>query len=287
MKVIGPLVRSDGVWRERVGRVPSSDSVDPGLRVFPRTDDARLGPGADRQGLGRADGASRIRTVRRARRRLGCVHHAAVGAARAGATCSASTATCPGPFRQISWQGRFAGEPPPAGLSGDEMHAYEQLADFYTKHLGYAVEMANRPQTLYALIDSPVGLAAWILDHDKDSYEMIAPAFFGHPGGLSRDDVLDNITMYWLTKTAHLVGSPLLGEQARLLQRRGRDHPGRRERISARDLYGAAELVGESVSKTRLLQAARRGRALRRLGTAATFSEDVRATFRVVRPASS
>ena len=96
----------------------------------------------------------------------------------------------------------IANAPPPADLSGDELHAYQQLADFYTHHLGYAVEMANRPQTLYALMDSPVGLAAWILDHDKDSYEMIAPAFAGNPGGLSRDDVLDNITMYWLTKTA-------------------------------------------------------------------------------------
>ena len=94
-----------------------------------------------------------------------------------------------------------AGAPPPAELAGDELHAYEQLSDFYTKHLGYAIEMANRPQTLYALTDSPIGLAAWILDHDKDSYEMIAPAFFGNPGGLSRDDVLDNITLYWLTKT--------------------------------------------------------------------------------------
>jgi pimeloyl-ACP methyl ester carboxylesterase len=96
----------------------------------------------------------------------------------------------------------IANAPPPAGLAGDELHAYRQLADFYTHHLGYAVEMANRPETLYGLMDSPIGLAAWILDHDKDSYEMIAPAFFGHPGGLSRDDVLDNITMYWLTKTA-------------------------------------------------------------------------------------
>ncbi len=96
----------------------------------------------------------------------------------------------------------IANAPPPAGLAGDELQAYRQLADFYTHHLGYAVEMANRPETLYGLMDSPVGLAAWILDHDKDSYEMIAPAFFGHPGGLSRDDVLDNITMYWLTKTA-------------------------------------------------------------------------------------
>jgi pimeloyl-ACP methyl ester carboxylesterase len=95
----------------------------------------------------------------------------------------------------------IANAPPPAGLSTDELSAYKQLADFYTHHLGYAVEMANRPQTLYGLLDSPVGLAAWILDHDKDSYEMIAPAFAGNPGGLSRDDVLDNITMYWLTKT--------------------------------------------------------------------------------------
>lgn len=95
-----------------------------------------------------------------------------------------------------------AGKPAPAALSGDELTAYEQLKDFYAHHLGYAVEMTNRPQTLYALMDSPIGLAAWILDHDKDSYEMIAPAFSGNPGGLSRDDVLDNITMYWFSKTA-------------------------------------------------------------------------------------
>jgi pimeloyl-ACP methyl ester carboxylesterase len=95
----------------------------------------------------------------------------------------------------------IAGGNPPAGLSADELHAFEQLKDFYGKHLGYAVEMSNRPQTLYALQDSPIGLAAWILDHDRDSYELIARAFAGNPGGLSRDDVLDNITMYWLTKT--------------------------------------------------------------------------------------
>lgn len=95
----------------------------------------------------------------------------------------------------------IANAPPPAGLAPDELNAYRQLADFYTHHLGYAVEMSNRPQTLYGLMDSPIGLASWILDHDKDSYEMIAPAFSGHPGGLSRDDVLDNITMYWFTKT--------------------------------------------------------------------------------------
>ena len=96
------------------------------------------------------------------------------------------------------------GGPPPSGLSADERHAYDQL-DFFNKHgLGYALEMANRPQTLYGIADSPVGLAAWILDHDIRSYELIARIFDGQPqpGGLTRDDVLDNITAYWLTNTA-------------------------------------------------------------------------------------
>ena len=94
-----------------------------------------------------------------------------------------------------------SGAPAPAGLAPDERHAFEQLSDFYGKHLGYAIEMGNRPQTLYGLNDSPIGLAAWMLDHDRDSYDLIATAFDGHPGGLSRDDVLDNITLYWLTNT--------------------------------------------------------------------------------------
>ena len=62
--------------------------------------------------------------------------------------------------------------------------------------------MSLRPQTLYGLADSPVGLAAWILDHDDRSYKMIARAFDGQIEGLSRDDVLDDITLYWLTNTA-------------------------------------------------------------------------------------
>jgi pimeloyl-ACP methyl ester carboxylesterase len=62
--------------------------------------------------------------------------------------------------------------------------------------------MRTRPQTLYGLVDSPIGLASWILDHDGDSYQLIADAFDGHPGGLTRDDVLDNLTLYWLTNTA-------------------------------------------------------------------------------------
>jgi pimeloyl-ACP methyl ester carboxylesterase len=94
------------------------------------------------------------------------------------------------------------GDPPPSGLSADERHAYDQLDFFYKHGLAYAQEMGNRPQTLYAIADSPVGLAAWMLDHDASSYELIARAFDGHPGGLTQDDVLDNVTLYWLTNTA-------------------------------------------------------------------------------------
>jgi pimeloyl-ACP methyl ester carboxylesterase len=95
-----------------------------------------------------------------------------------------------------------AGGPAPAGLSPEEKHAWDQLDDFYRNGLGYAIEMNNRPQTLYALTDSPIGLAAWMLDHDIRSYQMIARVFDGKTEGLSRDDVLDNITLYWLTNTA-------------------------------------------------------------------------------------
>jgi pimeloyl-ACP methyl ester carboxylesterase len=93
-------------------------------------------------------------------------------------------------------------EPAPAGLSADERNAWDQLDFFYKKGLGYANEMALRPQTLYGLADSPVGLAAWILDHDDQSYKMIARAIDGQPEGLTPDDILDNITLYWLTNTA-------------------------------------------------------------------------------------
>lgn len=94
------------------------------------------------------------------------------------------------------------GGPPPAGLSPDEKYAWDQLVDFYKNGLGYALEMNNRPQTLYAIADSPVGLAAWMLDHDIRSYRMIVRVFDGKPEGLTRDDVLDNVTLYWLTNTA-------------------------------------------------------------------------------------
>jgi pimeloyl-ACP methyl ester carboxylesterase len=94
------------------------------------------------------------------------------------------------------------GEPMPSGLADDERNAYEQLDFFYKKGLGYAQEMANRPQTLYGIADSPIGLAAWMIDHDARSQALMARVFDGESEGLTRDDILDNITLYWLTKTA-------------------------------------------------------------------------------------
>lgn len=95
-----------------------------------------------------------------------------------------------------------AHEPAPTGLGPEEQRAWDQLDDFFRNGVGYAIEMNTRPQTLYALEDSPVGHAAWMIDHDIRSHHLIARVFDGQHEGLTRDDVLDNITLYWLTKTA-------------------------------------------------------------------------------------
>jgi pimeloyl-ACP methyl ester carboxylesterase len=94
------------------------------------------------------------------------------------------------------------GSPLPSDLSPDERRACERLASLYQHGLGYAQEMSNRPQTMYAIADSPVGLAAWMLDHDERSHALIARVFDGQSEGLTRDDVLDNVTLFWLTNTA-------------------------------------------------------------------------------------
>ena len=94
------------------------------------------------------------------------------------------------------------GSPLPSDLSADERRACERLAALYQHGLGYAQEMSTRPQTMYAIEDSPVGLAAWMLDHDDRSYALIARVFDGQSEGLTRDDILDNITLTWLTTTA-------------------------------------------------------------------------------------
>jgi pimeloyl-ACP methyl ester carboxylesterase len=102
-------------------------------------------------------------------------------------------------------------EEAPSGLSADEMVAYERLRFVYQKGIAYDYQMGLRPQTLYGIADSPVGLAAYFLDHDLRSYELISRVFQGHSEGLTRDDVLDNITITWLTNTA-LSGARLYWE---------------------------------------------------------------------------
>jgi len=95
----------------------------------------------------------------------------------------------------------FTGAAAPAGLDDEERQAFDHVSFFYKHGLGYANEMGNRPQTLYGLEDSPIGLAAWIIDHDIWTYKMIARVFDGASEGLTRDDIVDNITLYWLTGT--------------------------------------------------------------------------------------
>ena len=95
----------------------------------------------------------------------------------------------------------FSGAAAPAGLSEDERIAYERLRFVYGKGIGYGFQMGLRPQTLYGIADSPVGLAAYFLDHDARSLELIARVFDGRAEGLTRDDILDNITLTWLTNT--------------------------------------------------------------------------------------
>jgi pimeloyl-ACP methyl ester carboxylesterase len=96
------------------------------------------------------------------------------------------------------------GDPPPSDLSGDELRAYEQLSNFYAKHVAYAQIMSTRPQTLYGLADSPIDLAAFAIDHGDGTGQpgLVGQILAGHPqGDLTRDDILDNLTLYWLTNT--------------------------------------------------------------------------------------
>jgi pimeloyl-ACP methyl ester carboxylesterase/uncharacterized damage-inducible protein DinB len=107
----------------------------------------------------------------------------------------------PGAVPPDVWKAIQSGGLPPSGLSDEETDTFEKLKVFFATDVAYALEMGTRPQTLYGIADSPVGLAAWILDHDMVSYALMARVFDGHAEGLTRDDVLDSITHYWLTNT--------------------------------------------------------------------------------------
>jgi pimeloyl-ACP methyl ester carboxylesterase len=117
----------------------------------------------------------------------------------------------PGIFPNEIDAAAFSGAPAPASLSADEKVAYDRLQFVYQKGIAYGFQMGLRPQTLYGIADSPVGLAAYFLDHDARSYELISRVFQGQAEGLTRDDILDNITITWLTNTA-LSGARLYWE---------------------------------------------------------------------------
>ena len=160
--------------------------------------------------LDRADEAPRIHEIRGAGRRLGRNHHRADG--RAGAAGIAGHSHQHG--ERDSTRHRQAGlfRRTGAGESLGRREARLRAAELrLSKGIGYGFQMGLRPQTLYGIADSPVGLAAYFLDHDARSYEMIARVFAGGSEGLTRDDVLDNITLTWLTNTA-LSGARLYWE---------------------------------------------------------------------------
>jgi quercetin dioxygenase-like cupin family protein len=159
-----------------------------------------------------------------------------------------------------------------------ERAAADTLAAFRASGFGYFLEQATRPHTIgYALLDSPVALAAWMLDHDTDAYYKISRAFVDDQpsGNLTRDHILDNITLYWLTGTAALGGPVLLGERTSTSCRgrgradasRGQD-PGRLHHVPRRDLADSPHLGRELVPDPHLRQRGRQRRPLRRLGGA-------------------
>ena len=202
MKIIDPLTNPTAHGGECSGCLPSRDPVAAGLRLLRQADEARVEPGQHRQSMGGADATPRLHASTWRRVATGATPISEVMALQQPPGLlgihTNMAATVPADVSKAL----AAGGPPPAGLSPDEKHAWDQLDDFYKNGLGYALEMNNRPQTLYGIADSPVGLAAWMIDHDIRSYQMIARAFDGKPEGLTRDDVLDNVTLYWLTNTA-------------------------------------------------------------------------------------
>jgi len=173
----------------------------------------------------------------------------------------------------LAW---LAGGYPSDNPSEDERAALAAITTFRTSGNGYLIEQNTRPQTIgYALLDSPVALAAWMLDHDTDSYYKISSAFVDSKpsGNLAKDHILDNITTYWLTATGATAARFVLGEHAGCRSggrqaSSGRLGAGRLHRVPRRDLPGTSQLGREVLSQPQLLQPGRQGWSLRRLGVA-------------------
>jgi pimeloyl-ACP methyl ester carboxylesterase len=172
------------------------------------------------------------------------------------------------------------GQPAPADLSADEQHAFDQLDFFYKHGLGYAQEMAGRPQTLYGIEDSPIGLAAWMLDHDAASQALIARVFAGQSEGLSRDDVLDNVTLYWLTSTAISSARLYWENKLNFFEPKHVTLPVAVS-VFPDELYAAPRTWAEQAYPDHPLQPPAQRRALRRLGTTAGIHERASCKLRV------
>ena len=165
----------------------------PRVRALGRADGDRLGSGPHRTGLGRADATSRLYPLRRSGRRRRCRRNRRDGARGTR-----------GPHRHPHQPARARSGGTMPTDTDEERAAAAQIATFGKSGNGYFVEMATRPQTIgYALLDSPIALAAWMVDHDTDAYYKIARAFVDEQpsGNLTCDQVLDNITLYWLSGT--------------------------------------------------------------------------------------
>ena len=178
----------------------------------------------------------------------------------------------------------FSGAPAPANLSADEKLAYERLSFVYAKGIGYGFQMGLRPQTLYGIADSPVGLAAYFLDHDARSYELIARVFAGASEGLTRDDVLDNITLTWLTNTA-LSGARLYWENkgASFFAVKGVAVPTAVSVFPDESLSSPAELGRAGVSQTDPLQQATTKAGTSRRGNSRNSCQRTRERVRQLR----
>ena len=164
-----------------------------------------------------------------------------------------------------------AGSPAPTGLSAEEKRAYETIVVLY-KTIPTQFFMGSHPQTLYGIADSPVGVAAWLLDHDPGSFRLIARAFDGEPTGLTRDDVLDNATLFWLTNTT--ISAARLYWEGFAKTDLGPKNVSIPVAVSVfpDEVYPyAAELGGAGLSQPHPLPPARQGRALCGVGTAEAF----------------